>query len=97
MSRKITMPDYTRVGYVAKGEPKHPSHSTGKIQSAGMSVERSGCKAPEYRADRIDNATPTGQKIHSAGIPVAHCTGGTVCSVPKGKMRNEKQAKGGSQ
>lgn len=88
MSNKITMPDYTRVGYVAKHAEKHMMHD-GKIHEAGMALKRSGGERSSYHPNQIDSGFSKDGKIHAAGIPLKHDTGGTVCPVPAGKMRGK--------
>jgi hypothetical protein len=86
MSGKITMPDYTRVGYVAR-HTESRNQTDGKIHGAGVPLKRSGSARTTYQAPGCDAGYTDGQKIHNAGIPLKRDTGGTVCSVPKGKMR----------
>lgn len=80
---KVTMPDYTLVGYVAKHNEVR-NQVDGKIHSAGVPLSRTGGTRKTYMPPGEGDNHSQGQKIRGAGIPYSRETGGTVCGVPKG-------------
>lgn len=82
----MDMPNYTKVGFQAKHE-MHRKPNNQKIGYVDINLHRSGGERGTTRLPGENDNHGDGQKIRSAGITVQHMTGGTVCPVPKGRMR----------
>lgn len=93
---KISMPDYSKVGFSAEHNRSPKSQDRNQITApmGGQKINRLGTPPAQYRVESHEGnrKPPADQKIRDMP-PVTHSVSGQPCPLPAGKMRNEKQEK----